>query len=342
MTTPAADPWTRAHAWRFRLAVLLCCATYPVIWVGGLVTTTDAGMAVPDWPSTYGYNLFLYPWTSWIAGPWDLFIEHGHRLLAALCGFFTLALAAVVWFTRASRSLKLLVAAAVVGVIGQGVLGGARVLFDARLLAQIHGTAGPAFFALTAVLAMMTSRRWTLSTNTPASNAANPSADVTRIALFTMIAVVAQLMVGARLRHFPLGGNHGEFQAIVVAHLFLAAIVLVHALLLARRLRIRSTLALAALVVGQVLLGLGTWVANFGYPAWLRHSALTEGHVVQARSLFQSLVTTFHQATGSLILALSVAITVAVFAARARRDAQAMTHREGDRPFERIAMGALA
>ena len=62
------------------------CATFPLIWVGGLVTTYDAGMAVPDWPNTYGYNLFLYPWQTWLSGPWDLFIEHGHRLLGALVG----------------------------------------------------------------------------------------------------------------------------------------------------------------------------------------------------------------------------------------------------------------
>jgi cytochrome c oxidase assembly protein subunit 15 len=54
--------------------VALACATFPLLWVGGLVTTTKAGMAVPDWPNTFGYNLFLYPWTSWLAGPWDIFV----------------------------------------------------------------------------------------------------------------------------------------------------------------------------------------------------------------------------------------------------------------------------
>ena len=76
------------HRW----AVGVACATFPLIWVGGLVTTYDAGMAVPDWPSTFGYNLFLYPWTTWFFGPWDLFIEHGHRLLGALVGLLTIGL----------------------------------------------------------------------------------------------------------------------------------------------------------------------------------------------------------------------------------------------------------
>jgi cytochrome c oxidase assembly protein subunit 15 len=59
-----------------RLAVLAVCLVWPLIWVGGLVTTYDAGMAVPDWPGTYGYNLFLYPLTTWVYGPFDLLIEH--------------------------------------------------------------------------------------------------------------------------------------------------------------------------------------------------------------------------------------------------------------------------
>ena len=82
----------RMNRWSRRLALLLTVLTFPLIWVGGLVTTTDAGMAVPDWPNTYGYNMLLYPWESWLLGPWDLFIEHGHRLLGALVGMVTIAL----------------------------------------------------------------------------------------------------------------------------------------------------------------------------------------------------------------------------------------------------------
>src|SRR4029077_11054524 len=83
---PAASPWPH------RLALLLASATFPLLWVGGLVTSYDAGMAVPDWPTTYGYNLFLYPWQSWVLGPWDLFIEHGHRLFGAAVGLLSIAL----------------------------------------------------------------------------------------------------------------------------------------------------------------------------------------------------------------------------------------------------------
>jgi hypothetical protein len=69
--TPESAPVAVAPAddspWPHRVAILLACAVFPLIWVGGLVTTTDAGMAVPDWPTTYGYNMFLYPWQTWPA-----------------------------------------------------------------------------------------------------------------------------------------------------------------------------------------------------------------------------------------------------------------------------------
>ncbi|MEO8269758.1 MAG: cytochrome oxidase assembly protein, partial [Aureliella sp.] len=62
------------------LAVALTIAVFPLIWVGGLVTTYDAGMAVPDWPGTYGWNMFAYPASTWLFGPFDLLVEHSHRL----------------------------------------------------------------------------------------------------------------------------------------------------------------------------------------------------------------------------------------------------------------------
>ena len=86
--------------------MLVAVTTFPLIWVGGLVTTYEAGMAVPDWPSTYGHNLFAYPWTTWLFGPWDLFIEHGHRLLAATVGMLTVALATTLWFRDDRRWMR--------------------------------------------------------------------------------------------------------------------------------------------------------------------------------------------------------------------------------------------
>src|SRR5688572_32197957 len=112
----------RISPWPHRLAVALALITFPLIWVGGLVTTYDAGMAVPDWPGTYGYNLLLYPWQSWIAGPWDLFIEHGHRLLGMTAGLLSIALVTAVLIADRRPWLIAAAGGALALVVLQGVL----------------------------------------------------------------------------------------------------------------------------------------------------------------------------------------------------------------------------
>ena len=80
--------------WPHRLAVILACATFPLLFIGGLVTSLGVGLAVPDWPTTFGYNMFLYPWSKMIGG---IFYEHSHRLVASCVGLLTIALALTLW-----------------------------------------------------------------------------------------------------------------------------------------------------------------------------------------------------------------------------------------------------
>src|SRR5215471_4066415 len=74
------------YSWRHRFALLTAAATFLLIGVGGLVTSHGAGMAVPDWPNTYGYNMFFFPVSQWVGG---IFYEHTHRLLASAVGLLT-------------------------------------------------------------------------------------------------------------------------------------------------------------------------------------------------------------------------------------------------------------
>ncbi|MDP1559837.1 MAG: hypothetical protein Q8M16_00385, partial [Pirellulaceae bacterium] len=143
-----------------RLVWLTAATVFPLIWAGGLVTTTKAGMAVPDWPGTYGYNMFLYPWTTWFFGPWDLFIEHGHRLLGSLAGIWCLLLVGATWLRPTTTRVRALALGALTLVILQGVMGGVRVLNVDREIARIHGCLGPAFFAYLLGLTVVTSRWW--------------------------------------------------------------------------------------------------------------------------------------------------------------------------------------
>jgi heme a synthase len=295
---------SRYSSWPHRLTLLLALLTFPLIWVGGLVTTYDAGMAVPDWPGTYGYNLFRYPWETWLAGPWDLFIEHGHRLLGATAGFMSITLVLVAWRADGRRWLVLASLGALALVIFQGLLGGARVLFDERLLALIHGCVGPLFFAYLAGLAMLTSSYW----QSPPSTRTVSNDRMARLACLIVGLAYFQLVLGAVLRHIPLTASPTAFRAALVMHLIVAAALLLQAMLLV----IRSVAAgsrlrplagmLCLLVISQIALGGSTYVVKYAFPTWLHEYQYAASYVVQEKSLTQALVTTAHVAIGSLIL----------------------------------------
>lgn len=302
--------------WPHRFAVLLVATTFPLIWIGGMVTSYEAGMAVPDWPTTYGYNLFLYPWQTWLAGPWDLLIEHGHRLLGAAVGLITIALVAALWIAEPRRWVRALGWVALAAVIAQGVLGGMRVLLDQRLLAKIHGCFGPAFFALATALAVVTSRFWTAAHREPSSSGAK----LGRLAAVTTGLAYLQIVLGAQLRHVSLALEPSGFRIAVVFHLLVALLIVVHAgLMLVRVLGsprsetavVRPVLALAALVGVQLVLGAGSWILNYGWPRTVvGEQAWGEAFIVNQESARQALVTTAHVATGSLILATSLLATL--------------------------------
>ena len=312
--------------WPHRWAVVLACATFPLVWVGGLVTTTDAGMAVPDWPSTYGYNLLLYPWQSWLAGPWDLFVEHGHRLLGAVVGMLTIGLVAVMWRTEARRRLRWLAVAALGLVIFQGVLGGLRVLLDERTLAMLHGCTGPLFFALAVAIAVFTSKGWrasnaTLSQAETADRSSAPHASsradhVRRLAVVTCILVYLQLVLGAVLRHVPVVSEPATFALAVRFHLLMAAVLTLHVALLlwstlrhARQVRWlrRLVIALGVLLAVQLALGAATWIVKFSVPVWAESWWPWPGFTVYADGWLQTHVVTAHVAVGSLLLAAATA-----------------------------------
>jgi heme a synthase len=309
------DRNTTDSRWPHRLAVVLALTTFPLIWVGGLVTTYDAGMAVPDWPGTYGYNLFAYPWSTWLFGPWDLLIEHGHRLLGALVGLLTLVLAAVVWWKDDRLWFKQLALAAIALVIVQGVLGGARVVWDERLVALLHGCTGPAFFAFVTALVVCSSKRW----RQIEARDVGPAANWVAAAWWLAGVAYVQLVAGAVLRHIPLWAPPDLFRIALLFHLGLAAVLTVQAIGLAwKTARNWSSLGwlrapavvLISLVLIQIVLGGGTYVAKYAWPMWADTFVFAATHVTTEKSLHQSLITTAHVANGSLILATAVVLAV--------------------------------
>ena len=300
-------PSTHNSRLTHRLAIALVCVVFPLIWVGGLVTTYDAGMAVPDWPSTYGYNLLLYPWTTWLAGPWNLFIEHGHRLLGFIAGLLCIALVAATFAMKEARIVRRLAIGALVLVAAQGALGGARVLFDARQIAVLHGCIGPLCFAYCACLAVVTSHAWQAPRKPQVQNAS-----LTRSALFGWLLAYAQLVLGAFLRHPADNGSSRMFQLILLSHIILALALMGHGVALGwsalrqahgERWIVLPALLLIGLLVLQLTLGVATLIAKYGWPVWLGSEWLSPGFVVTAQGFWSSMIVTAHVANGSLILA---------------------------------------
>lgn len=319
MSTVTLKPNTSTRdesRWPHRIAVLLCCVTFPLIWVGGMVTTTDAGMAVADWPTTFGYNMFAYPIETWVYGAYDVFIEHGHRLFAAFVGMLTIALV-VVFYRRESRMwVRGLGLAALALVILQGILGGMRVVLDERRLAMIHGCVGPAFFALTVALAVVTSRLWK---DGRAVRRHSRSGMLQRFALLTTVFAYLQLVAGAQLRHISPAASANSFRTTVFVHLFLAGVLMIHILLVAGIVLTsglgasgltRPAIALCLLIAVQLVLGGATWIVNYGWPSFVGESPSTAGFTIEAKGIMQSNVVTAHVATGSLILAVALQLTL--------------------------------
>jgi len=266
-----------------RLALATLAATAVLIVLGGLVTNTGAALAVPDWPSTFGHNMFLFPWSRMVGG---VFYEHSHRLAGALVGLLTLALAAALW--REGGRLRLLGLVAVAVVMAQGVLGGLRVVLLQDTLAIIHGSLAPAFFALLAVLSMLTSPRGRVA-------AASLDPALKGLTLVTAALVYVQIVFGALVAHAgPLD-------------LHLAGAVLVFAFVPIVTVRMRrttdavaapiATLLLVLLGV-QLVLGVGLLLARFSSVP------------VFAGQVAAVLLPVVHRLAGSLVLAAAVVLAV--------------------------------
>jgi heme a synthase len=281
-------------AWPHRLAVILACATLPLLFIGGLVTSKGAGLAVPDWPTTFGYNMFLYPWSKMVG---NIFYEHSHRLVASAVGLLTIALTLTFWLQERRHWLRRLGVAALLLVILQGVIGGLRVVLLESTLATVHAAFAQAFFALTVSLAIFTSPDWN---SEPTDKAITDGGRLSRLCAVTTGLIYLQAIFGAVLRHT------GER---VDAHLFFALLVTLHvSFILVRIMKLHSdrpkltrpACFLAVLLLLQLMLGAGSYFGKFTSMLGLPMGVLV-------------LLTTTHLVTGALMLATSLLLTLRAY-----------------------------
>jgi heme a synthase len=300
-------------------AALVAASTGALIFAGGLVTSTGSGLAVPDWPNTYGWFMWTFPLSKMVGG---IFYEHLHRLVASTVGFLIVVLA--IWLYRAEPRpwVRRLGYFALAAVITQGILGGITVLWylpDAISIA--HASLAQIVFCLTTTIALVTSRGWRegYEPRLPDPGSRIPARDTTlaRIAVITTIAIYLQIVIGATMRHtgaglaipdFPLAFGHlipTHWDAKIAIHFAHRAGALAVTLLIAatsghvfyhhRRSRelVRPAVLLLLLVAFQITLG-----------------ALT------VLSQKQFIINSLHVVTGALVLVTSLALTLRAHRAR--------------------------
>jgi cytochrome c oxidase assembly protein subunit 15 len=180
---------------RFSQFVVAC--TVILILAGSLVTSHDAGLSVPDWPTSYGWNMFTFPPSMWVA---NILYEHGHRLIASTVGFLTIVLAIWLWIAERRSWLRWLGVAALGAVIAQGLLGGLTVLlFLPPAVSTAHAGLAEIFFCLTVAIALFTSPGWKARDGGPDDRL------LRRLATATTVLIYAQILIGATMRHSGAG-----------------------------------------------------------------------------------------------------------------------------------------
>jgi len=282
---------SRLHAY----AVFVACVTLVLIVAGALVTSNDAGLSVPDWPTSFGS---IYKIPHMVGG---IRFEHTHRVIAEFVGLNTIVLALWTWFAERRRWLRFLAVAALGTVILQGVLGGLTVLyFLPPAISSAHAAVAQTFFCIAVCIALFTGRNWIEEVPRVEPETRRPS--LFTLTLLSVFVLYVQLILGAMFRHKGLSWwPH-------VAHAAIVAIVLTWTAVraLSQYSRIadvkKSAIMMLSLVITQLCLG---FVAFLTRVEWGKDAAQPELPMV--------ISTVTHVAVGALLLATAVILAIQVW-----------------------------
>jgi cytochrome c oxidase assembly protein subunit 15 len=286
-----------------RFSKFLVASTVLLILAGSLVTSHDAGLSVPDWPTSYGWNMFTFPPSMWVA---NILYEHGHRLIASTVGLLTIIMAVWLWTAEPRRWLRWFGVATLGSVVAQGLLGGLTVLlFLPTAISTAHAGLAEIFFCMTVAIAIFTSPGWTAGYDT------RVDPPLRRLATAATVLIYTQIIVGATMRHsgaglaipdFPLMFGHlipdhwsraiaihftHRVGALLVSGAILALFAHVRSRYRDRRELMRPAALIVALVAVQIVLG-----------------ALT---ILSRRDPW---INSFHVVCGALVLTTSLVITL--------------------------------
>ena len=274
--------------WLHRFAVLTACGTFLLIIAGGLVVGNEAGLAVPDWPLSFG------TWMPRMEG--GVFYEHGHRMVATSVGFLMTVLAIWLWRREPRRWVRRLGFVALVAVIAQGILGGITVLYLLPAPVSVsHACLAQIFFCMTLSLTLFTSRGWNVPVE-PEQDGESPQ--FRHLAVVATAAIFTQLVLGAALRHNGLGLTPHLIGAGAVTCLTIWVVHRARKNLPGQKTLVRLAWTVGMLLVLQLTLGAGSY--------WIR---LATQNAFQPQQV-TVWITTAHVAVGALLLGTGLLLTL--------------------------------
>ncbi len=285
--------------WRFRFSLLTVFFTVVLLTWGAVVTSIEAGLAVPDWPTTFNSVDPLNPIARWWAIP-SILAEHGHRLMGLVVGASVCILAGWTLLCESRSWVKKVALVALGLVVFQGVLGGLRVVLVSLDLAIVHACVAQLFFSTLASLALFTSPTWLRASGILSEGL--ETTQLRRVAIMTAMAIYIQIILGALLRH----PGAGENLLLATNHMLGALAVLGLILITVKRvsdLRSRSrtvntlVYSLLGILAIQIVLGFATYF-------------VITGDAEAGRSLLPTIISTAHMVVGAFLLATSVLVVL--------------------------------
>jgi heme a synthase len=285
-------PYNRAH---HAFAVFTACATLVVITAGALVTSNDAGLSVPDWPTSFGSLVKVPHFVGGIRYEWS------HRMVAGSLVSLTLAIALWTIIVERRRWLRWLAVGAFCTVVAQAVLGGLTVLlFQPPAVSTAHATVAQTFFCIAVAIALFTGRKWVEEQPRVEFDARRPS--LFTLTLLSLFVLYVQLILGGMFRHHGLSWWPHVAHAGIVA--FVLAWTAVRALSVYSHIEAvrRPAILMLALLITQLCLG---FIAFLTRVAW--------GHNAVQPELPMVISTVTHVAVGALLLATTVILAIQVW-----------------------------
>ena len=284
---------TPYNPWHHRVAVVIALLTFVVIVAGALVTSEDAGLSVPDWPTSYGHILRLPPWVGGIV------YEHSHRMIAGATGILTIVIAFWTLFADRRRWMKYLGFGALATIVLQIILGGLTVRnFLPPAVSTAHSAVGQTFFCIAVAIAVFTGRKWVEEVPSPVADNGHPKVLV--LCAYSLGLLYVQLVFGGMFRHHGMSWWPHVVNAVTVA--LCLAWTAVRALIAFPRIvavRRAAALLVFALMV-QLLLGFAAFLTRIAWPGSQANNRMV-------------ISTVAHTSVGALLLAITVVLTIQVW-----------------------------